>query len=114
MTTDIVIPRSNDGWDAAAAEASERMIRGKLLKFADWRWTVGKEATPVGTGTRLVAMATTAMWVRWEGGKPVEYRIREAGRRLPERDGLGHDDESRWETSLSGARIPGATPGWSF
>ena len=93
---------TDDGWNDAAQEASERTIRGTLLKFADWRWTAGKEATPVEDGTKLVALATTAMWVRWDGGKPVEYRVREPGRRMPERDELGHDDESLWELSPSG------------
>jgi hypothetical protein len=91
-----------DGWGDAAAEASERMIRGTLLKFADWRWTTGKEATPVADGTKLVALATAAMWVRWKDGKPAEYRMREPGRRLPDRDELGHDDESQWDKDLSG------------
>ena len=93
---------ANDGWGDAAAEASERMIRGTLLKFADWRWTTGKEATPVADGTKLVAMATVAMWVRWESGKPAEYRMRESGRRLPDREELGHNDESQWDKDLSG------------
>jgi hypothetical protein len=92
----------DDGWGAAAAEAGERQIRGTLLKFADWHWTAGKEATPVETGTRLVALATAAMWVRWESGKPAEYRVREPGRRMPVRDELGYDDESEWEAGPSG------------
>jgi len=33
---------ASDGWSDAAAEAGERMIRGRLLKFADWRWNAGK------------------------------------------------------------------------
>jgi hypothetical protein len=93
---------ANDGWGDAAAEASERTIRGTLLKFADWRWTTGKEATPVADGTKLVALATVAMWVRWEDKKPAEYRMRESGRRLPDREELGHNDESRWDKDLSG------------
>src|SRR5215831_4358952 len=91
------LPVTNDGWNDAAKEAAERPINGTLLKFADWRWTAGKEATAVPDGTRLIAMATIALWTRWEDGKPVEYRIREAGHRLPERDELGYDDESQWE-----------------
>jgi hypothetical protein len=63
-------PPANDGWNDAAQEAGERTIRGTLLKFADWRWTAGKEATPIEDGTKLVALATAAMWVRWENGKP--------------------------------------------
>ena len=93
---------ANDGWGDAAAEASERMIRGTLLKFADWRWTTGKEAPPVADGTKLVALATVAMWVRWEDKKPAEYRMRESGRRLPDREELGHNDESQWDKDLSG------------
>ena len=93
---------ASDGWNDAAQEAGERTIRGTLLKFADWRWTAGKEATPVENGTKLVALATVAMWVRWEDSKPVEYRFREPGRRLPDREELGHDDESLWDKGPGG------------
>src|SRR5262245_54706062 len=96
------LPVTNDGWNDAAKEAAERPINGTLLKFADWRWTAGKEATAVPDGTRLIAMATIALWTRWEDGKPVEYRIREAGHRLPERDELGYDDQSEWEIGPGG------------
>ena len=73
-------PPATDGWDDAAAEAAERTIRGQLLKFADWRWTVGKEATPIQDATKLVALATSAMWVRWEDGKPEGEPQRRAAR----------------------------------
>ena len=95
-------PPTTDGWHDAAAEAGERQIRGTLLKFTDRRWTAGKEAAPVEDGTRLVALATSAMWVRWEDGKPAEYRMREPGRRLPNRDELDHLDESLWEEGPGG------------
>jgi hypothetical protein len=98
----LATPPTNDGWGDAAAEAAERTIRGTLLKFADWRWTAGKEGTPVGDGTKLVALATAAMWVRWEDGQPAEYRVRESGRRLPDREELGYDDESQWEAGPNG------------
>jgi hypothetical protein len=42
------------------------------------------------------------MWVRWEDGKPAEYRCREANKRLPDRDELGYDDQSEWEEGPSG------------
>jgi hypothetical protein len=99
--TQMTVP-SNDGWSDAAAEAGERQIRGRLLKFADWTWTAGKENEEIEDGTRLVAMATAAMWQRWEDSKPVETRIREPGRRLPERDELGYLDENKWEPGPSG------------
>ena len=73
---------ADDGWDDAAGEASERTIRGQLLKFADWRWTVGKEATSI---------KTERGWSRWRprrcgcGGKRAGRSssiIRRPGERL--------------------------------
>jgi hypothetical protein len=98
----LAVPAANDGWNDAAQEAAERTIRGTLLKFADWRWTAGKEATEIAIGTKLVALATTAGWVRWEDSKPAEYRMRQPGRRLPEREELGYDDQDDWEEGPSG------------
>ena len=81
-----------------------RTIQGELLKFADWRYTKGKQATPVAIGTQLIAMATAAMWVRWENGRPAEYRIRQPGGRLPERFELDQDDASQWEIGRTASR----------
>ena len=72
-------PSTGDGWDDTAAEAEARLIRGSLLKFADWKWSIGKEAIEVKEGRRLVAVATAAAWVKWQENKPVEYRLRESG-----------------------------------
>jgi hypothetical protein len=47
------------------------------------------------------------MWVRWKDGKPVEYRVRELGGRLPERDELGFDDEDKWEPGPDGKLVVG-------
>ena len=40
--------------------------------------------------------------MRWSGGKPAEYRVREVGRRLPDREELGDQDEADWEAGPSG------------
>jgi hypothetical protein len=110
----LTVPTS-DGWNDAASEAAEQTIRGTLLKFSDWKWWTGKEATPVPDGTRLVALATAAGWVRWENSKPVEYRMREPGRRLPNRDELGYTDQSEWEDGPSGeAKDPWANTRWVY
>jgi|SRR5262245_5373498 len=93
---------ADDGWGDAAAEAAERTIRGTLLKFSDWHWIAGKEATPVADGTKLIALATAAMWVRWEDGRPAEYRVRQPGRRMPLRDELGFENEFEWEAGPDG------------
>jgi len=97
MTNDLTTTITNDGWDDAAAEANERVLRGSLLRFNDWNWTRGKEAEPVEKGTKLVALGTAAAWSRWAGGKPVEYRMRQAGKPLPDREELGSTDPTSWE-----------------
>jgi hypothetical protein len=94
--------QADDGWDDAAAENAERVIKGTLLKFSDWRWTKGKEGTEVPEGTQLVALGTAAAWVKWRDGKPVEYLIRQPGKKLPERDELGDLDKTKWELGPDG------------
>lgn len=93
---------STDGWDDTAAEAESRVIRGSLLKFSDGRWSIGKENGAVEAGRQLVAVATAAAWVKWLGGRPVEYRLREPGVPLPERDEVGDCDRAGWENGPDG------------
>src|SRR5262249_616535 len=75
------LPRvqSGDGWGDAEAEKAERVIKGTLLKYSDWKWTKGKEGIELEEGISLVALATAAGWVKWYEGKPVEYVMREPG-----------------------------------
>ncbi|WP_445216783.1 hypothetical protein ACKWRH_32145 [Bradyrhizobium sp. Pa8] len=91
-----------DGWDDTAAEAEARVIRGLLLKFSEARWFIGKESEPVKESRQLVAVATAAAWVRWQGGKPSEYRLREPGVPMPEREQLGDCDRESWESGSDG------------
>jgi hypothetical protein len=93
---------ADDGWADASVEAGERMIRGRLLKFADWKYRAGKEQELIEDGRALAALATVAMWVRWEDGKPVQHIVREPGRRLPERDELGHNKKDEWQVDSKG------------
>ena len=88
---------TDDGWGDAAAESAECIVKGTLLKFADWKWSKGKESIEIECGTALVALGTTAAWVRWSGGKPIGYKVRQAGQRLPDRDELGDLEERDWE-----------------
>jgi hypothetical protein len=94
----------SDGWSDAAAEAGERLLRGTLLKFSDWHFYAGKEATPIDKGRQLIAVDTTAAWVKWANGKPCEHRIRRPGEQLPEREELGDLDEEFWELAANGER----------
>ncbi len=99
-------PHATDGWDDTAAEAEARIIRGSLLKFNDWKWSIGKEqeAVEVKEGRRLVAVATAAAWVKWQGGNPVEYRPRKPGVPMPPRADLGDNDLGEWEVGPDGQR----------
>jgi hypothetical protein len=58
---------------------------------------MGRDSTPLKPDTRLVATGTVAAWVKWEDGKPTQYRVRKTGERFPDRDELGDLDESAWE-----------------
>jgi hypothetical protein len=87
----------DDGWKAAADEGGQRILRGTLVKFADWQWTAGKEAARIPPEREFVATETIAAWVKWQGGKPVEYIVRASGADLPEREELGDTAEGTWE-----------------
>jgi hypothetical protein len=102
MKNNLTTMQTNDGWGDAAAENVERVIKGTLLKFADRRWTTGKEGTEVKKGTALVALSTAIGWVKWANGKRIEYRMRQEGRRLPNRNELGDLDDSEWEVGPDG------------
>jgi hypothetical protein len=93
---------TDDGWNDAASDAGDRVLRGSLLKFSDGRWSIGKEGTDTAPDLRLVAVSTTAAWVKWKDGKPVEYRIRDAGHAMRHRETLGDEDESEWEVGPDG------------
>src|SRR5262245_50624053 len=97
-------PNHTDGWDDAAADAEKRVIRGPILKFNDWKWSIGKEKEflEIAAGRCLVAVAPAAGQVKWQGGKPVEYRMRAPGMAMPERADLGDHDATQWELGPDG------------
>lgn len=93
---------SDDGWTDAASEASDRILRGKLLKFSDWRWTCGKDGGALPEGTQLVAMGIARAWVMWEDGKPASYNVTPPGEPMPAREDLGFTEEAEWEKGPDG------------
>jgi hypothetical protein len=93
---------SDDGWDDTAAEMDSQFLRGTLLKFADWRWSKGKDGDEVEKGTQFVAIGITAAWVKWVDGKPAQHIKREPGRVLPDREELGDLDASLWQPGPDG------------
>jgi len=91
-----MVNNTTDGWSDTAREANERLLKGTLIKFSDWRWHRGKEGVPIPDGTQFVALSHTTAWVKWSNGKPSETRIREPGQRLIDREELGDNDEAAW------------------
>jgi hypothetical protein len=102
MSNELTTFENDDGWNDAAHDANEQILRGTLLKFADWRWTAGQEGRLIPIGTKMVAVGTAAAWVRWENGKPAGHRVRAPGGVLAEREELGYDDRSCWEKMPDG------------
>jgi len=89
---------ADDGWADAAADYADNVLRGELIKCTDGHWSMGRDSTPLKPDTRLVALGTVAAWVKWQDGKPTEYRVRKSGERFADRDELGDADETEWET----------------
>jgi hypothetical protein len=93
------------GWSHAAKEGQDRMIQGQLVVFVDGKYLCGPEHKPMAPGVQLTALDTTALWVFWQNGKPVEDKsiVRQADGELPARETLGHLDQSKWEKGPDGA-----------
>jgi hypothetical protein len=100
----VLVDATDDGWANAAAEAESRLIQGDLVLFTDWQWTRGSEKASIEKGTKYIAVGIRSAWVRWENGKPVEYRTADhPGRHLlPSRETLGYLDKSQWELDARG------------
>lgn len=101
--SELTIYDPSDGWDDAAKDRQKTVIRGAILKFADWRWTYGQEGTVLKDGTRLLATGTAHGWVKWVDGKPDTYRMRVPGEQLPEREELGDMNPGEWEPGFDDA-----------
>jgi hypothetical protein len=95
--TSINSPPSDDGFSDVAREAEREMIRGSLLKYADWRWLVGKENTLLKQGIQLIAISVVRAWVLWEDGKPLKYRVARPREPMPDRGELGDNNSALWE-----------------
>jgi hypothetical protein len=99
----VLVDASDDGWSDAAAEADARWIQGTLVLFADWQWTQGSEKTLMEKGRKLLAVGVRSVQVRWENGKPVEYRTALPGHHLlPSRESLGYLNKAEWEIDTRG------------
>jgi hypothetical protein len=82
--------------------ASGRSVEGELLKFSKYDdWLAGKDGTRIASGTKLVAQMSSLQvgWIRWDDGKPVEYRMGHVPER---RSDLDTQDKAMWPVDTDG------------
>jgi hypothetical protein len=97
-------PAVDDPFLAFAASEAPNQILGKLLRFSKGDYVADKTEVPVGTELVAAVDALVVGWVRWEGKTQVERRLGRVsdGFREPQREELGHLDESQWEMDSDG------------
>jgi hypothetical protein len=98
-SNEMTIPAQDDGW-GSVPPAPERFVKGKIIKFRDGAYFIGAgRSEPIMPDElQLIALSVVVAWVRWADGTPVEQRVTGPHQRHPERDELGHLDESQWPT----------------
>ena len=57
---------ADDGWDEPPAKPANARSAASFSSSATGDGQSAKEGTVIKDGTRLVALATVAMWVRWK------------------------------------------------
>jgi hypothetical protein len=101
-STAIALPDDADPWLEVANEGGGQF--GKLFKYAKGEYT-HKDAE-IALGTEFVVHMPQVMrgWVRFEGGRPVDYRlgyVRE-GAGFADRGSLGYTDKAEWPRDKRG------------
>jgi hypothetical protein len=89
---------------AAAAQEENANEVGKLLKFSKGHFLAGTEEIPAGTKFVAHAELWVRGWVKFKGGQLVDRRVGRVadGFVVPEREALGDNDSSTWETDTHG------------
>ena len=105
-TAGIVVPLytlNASGRDSPGDKLSHK-LSGRLLTFSAKEFFVGSGMSRerVQLETRFIALATTALWKRWQNGRIAET-VAEIGGRFPTRDQLGFLDRSEWPPGPGGA-----------
>jgi hypothetical protein len=91
---------------AFADEDTASAIAGEMVLFNKGLWTRGEAKRAIPADAIFVANLDEGYrgMVRWFSGKPVEYQIGRIadGFKMPLRDELGYDDQSKWDTDANG------------
>src|SRR5262249_10306077 len=95
-----------DAWSDYIAHTAPSHILGTGLKFhQSFGWT-NFDNEPIPDGTRFVAAMPMLKvgWQKWWDGAPAghELGMQADGYRIPPRDSLGDNDESKWQLDSQG------------
>jgi len=96
------LPATADGFDAAAADSSDKPMKGQMVKFDSGAFFLGKEKNLLkDTDRRFIAMDTASGWQFLKKDCPAEYSMRTIGEPKPPRPD-SYADESEWPDDLNG------------
>ncbi len=101
---EVVRTGGGDGWDSHSSDEGAGLVRGPLIKFADWRYTRGGE--PLADGTAFLAIDVAMAWVMFVPGGPPIHVLPGPSGYLPDRNTLGYLDESQWEFKFGERQDP--------
>src|SRR5215813_12745856 len=106
-STNVALATTVSPWREAVNDEAGASF-GTFLKFTEGDWTLGEEGKTAPAQARFVVCMDECYrgWVRWWDSKPTDHLIgRVVDRhRVPRREELGDQDESKWETANNGAR----------
>jgi hypothetical protein len=96
MSNDLPILSVND----------DRLIKGQFIKCVDGHW-VSRDGIALPLGMRLLALATTRAYQRWENKTPTQTMVQRPNTPLPDLDALNAEiPKAQWETGLDGQPRP--------
>jgi hypothetical protein len=91
----------HNAFEAHGAQATNRTIKGQILKFTKGFWKAGMENDEVDPKIQLIVdMRTlTVGWQKWENDKPVDNHMGLVSERFqaPSRRSIGDHDKEYWE-----------------
>jgi hypothetical protein len=99
----------SDPYLAFAAQESAQGILGDMIRFVKGDYLAGTNKTEIPGGSEFLAAVDAIIvgWQRWLGKQQVEKRLGRIsdGFVEPEREELGHTDESTWEVDTEGRPV---------
>lgn len=100
--------RINNYFESYGAQASQRNIEGKLLRFNKGDYTSGPEDDLIDEGTQMIVDMESLLvgWQKWVDNKPSDSEMGPVieGFQPPRRKELGDLDDTEWEVDESSGK----------